>query len=83
VKASVLVCHGADDPLIPEANVTAFQDEMRKAGADWQMISYGGTVHSFTNVNADGSIAPGILYNKRTDERSWRAMKDFFAEVFA
>lgn len=83
VKTSVLVCTGADDPMIPPAQVTAFEEEMRKAGADWQVISYGGTVHSFTNPKADGSIAPGILYNKATDLRSWAAMTSFFGEVFA
>lgn len=83
VKASVLVCTGADDPMIPPAQVNAFEDEMRKAGADWQVISYGGTVHSFTNPRADGSIAPGILYNKSADHRSWAAMTAFFGEVFA
>jgi dienelactone hydrolase len=83
VKASVLVCTGADDPMIPAPQVTAFEDEMRKAGADWQVISYGNTVHSFTNPSADGSVMPAILYNERTDHRSWAAMSRFFEEVFA
>jgi dienelactone hydrolase len=83
VKASVLVCTGADDPMIPPTQVNAFEDEMRNAGADWQVISYGGTVHSFTNPKADGSIAPGILYNAATDRRAWAAMTAFFNEAFA
>ena len=83
VKASVLVCTGADDPMIPPAQVNAFEDEMRKAGADWQLISYGSAVHSFTNAKADGSINPGILYHKPTDARSWKAMRAFFEEVFS
>ena len=81
MKAKVLVCTGADDPLVPPEQVNAFQKEMRKAGADWQVISYGGTLHSFTNPKADGSIAPGILYNKSADQRSWAAMTAFFGEV--
>ena len=80
VKASVLVCTGADDPLIPPEQRTAFEDEMRKAGADWQLIAYGNTVHSFTNTAADGSMMPGIKYHAETDKRSWRIMKDFFEE---
>jgi len=83
VKARVLVCTGADDPMIPSAQVTGFEDEMRRAGADWQVIRYGGTVHSFTNPAADGSIIPGVLYNARTDRRSWTAMRAFFDEIFA
>jgi dienelactone hydrolase len=83
VKASVLVCTGADDPMIPTAQVTAFANEMRNAGADWQVILYGGTVHSFTNPQADGSFAPAILYNARSDQRSGTAMREFFEEIFA
>lgn len=83
VKAKVLVLHGADDPLIPAPQVAAFVAEMTNAGADWQMVSYGGTVHSFTNPDADGSMMPGIKYNKQSDARSWVAMKAFFEEVFA
>jgi dienelactone hydrolase len=82
VKAKVLVCHGADDPFVPPAQVNAFAEEMTKAGADWQIISYGGTVHSFTNPNAGSVGMPGIAYNKQTDERSWKAMRTFFDEIF-
>ncbi len=83
VKAKVLVLNGADDPFVPAEQIAAFNDEMTKAGVDWQFINYGGTVHSFTNPDAASIGAPGIAYNKSTDERSWQAMKDFFAEVFA
>jgi len=82
IKAKVLVCHGADDPFVPPAQVNAFAEEMTKAGADWQIISYGGTVHSFTNPNAASVGVPGIAYNKQSDERSWKAMRAFFDEIF-
>jgi dienelactone hydrolase len=83
VKAKILVCHGADDPFVPPAQVNAFAEEMTKAGVDWQVISYGGTVHSFTNPAADSVGTPGLAYNKRTDERSWKALRAFFDEIFA
>ena len=83
VKAKLLVCTGADDPFVPVAQVGAFAEEMTKAKADWQVISYANTVHSFTNPDADTIGAPGIKYNKSADERSWKAMTSFFDEVFA
>jgi dienelactone hydrolase len=83
VKAKVLVLNGADDPFVPAEQIAAFNHEMTKAGVDWQFVNYGGTVHSFTNPDAASIGAPGIAYNKSTDQRSWQAMKDFFAEVFA
>ncbi|HJY82011.1 MAG TPA: dienelactone hydrolase family protein [Candidatus Binatia bacterium] len=82
VKAKILVCTGADDPFVPMAQVNALADEMTKAGADWQIISYGGTVHSFTNPEADRVGMPGLAYNKLTDERSWKVMASFFEEIF-
>jgi dienelactone hydrolase len=83
IKAKVLVCTGADDPFVPAAQVAALAEEMTKAKTDWQIISYAGTVHSFTNPEADKIGAPGICYNKSADERSWKAMTSFFEEIFA
>lgn len=83
VKANVLICTGADDPLTPPDQVLAFAAEMRAASVrDWQVISYGNTLHGFTNPAADGSILPSARYNERSDRRSWTAMQNFFAEVF-
>jgi dienelactone hydrolase len=83
IKAKVLVCHGSDDPMIQTPQVNGFIDEMTKAQADWQLISYGNTVHSFTNPDADGTMMPGIKFNAQSDARSWLAMKNFFEEIFA
>jgi dienelactone hydrolase len=83
VKAKILVCTGADDTMIPFEQVNAFESEMIKAGADWQVITYGGAKHSFTNPNSDSLGMPGIGYNKLVDARSWKAMADFFEEIFA
>jgi dienelactone hydrolase len=82
VKASILVCIGADDPLVPAEQRVAFEQEMRAAEVDWRMNLYGGAVHSFTNPNADRAEIPGVAYDQRADERSWRAMLDFFDERF-
>ncbi len=81
IKAKVLVLHGADDPYNPAADVAAFQDEMRKSGVDWQMVSYGGAVHSFTEKAAGTDNSKGAAYNAAADKRSWQAMQDFFKET--
>jgi dienelactone hydrolase len=82
VKAKILVCIGADDPIVPAEQRAGFEREMTQAGADWRLNLYGGAAHSFTNPSADGSMMPGIIYNESADQRSWRAMLDLFAEVF-
>lgn len=81
ITAKVLVCIGTEDPLIPAAQRTEFESEMRAGGIDWRMNLYGGAAHSFTNPNAGDAGMAGIAYDKLTDERSWRAMLDLFAEV--
>ncbi|MCS6987395.1 MAG: dienelactone hydrolase family protein [Sphingomonadaceae bacterium] len=84
VHAKILVCHGAEDPLVPHEQLNAFLAEMAAAGADCQTICYTGAQHSFTNPEANGTVIPGVIYHERTDRRSWAAMQDFFArEVFA
>ena len=83
VKASVLVCTGADDPLAPPEQIKAFEDEMRAADVrDWQVISYGNTLHGFTNPAADGSMLRTALYSEQADRRAWASMRSLFNEVF-
>lgn len=82
IKCRVLALHGADDPFVPAAEVAGFEKEMRDGGADWQLTSYGGAVHSFTDWGAGTDNSKGAAYNERADRRSWEAMKTFFAELF-
>jgi dienelactone hydrolase len=82
IKGKVLALHGADDPFVPPKDVAAFEEEMRQAGVDWQLIAYGGAVHSFTDWGAGNDNSKGAAYNEKADLRSWEAMKDFFVELF-
>ncbi len=83
IKGKVLVLHGADDALVPDAEVLAFEKEMRDAKVDWQLVSYGNTVHSFTNWDLDSDHSKPAAYNEKSDARSWAAMRAFFEEIFA
>ena len=78
----VLVLHGADDFFVSEAEIKAFQDEMRTAKADWQMVYYANSVHAFTHKDAGNDNSKGAAYNEKAAKRSWQAMKDFFEEIF-
>lgn len=81
MAAKVLVLHGADDPFVPEKDIAAFMAEMRGARADWQMVSYGNAVHSFTEEAAGNDNSRGAAYNREADLRSWEAMQAFLREV--
>jgi len=82
IKCKVLVLHGADDTYTSAKDMAAFQDEMRKAKVDWQLVLYGGAVHSFTEKDAGNDPTKGAAYNEAADRRSWEEMKSFFAEIF-
>ncbi|MDB6018696.1 MAG: Dienelactone hydrolase [Pedosphaera sp.] len=82
IKCRVLALHGADDPHVPAKDVAAFEDEMRQAKVDWQLVKYGGAVHAFTDWTAGTDNSKGAAYNEKADKRSWAAMQQFFAEIF-
>jgi dienelactone hydrolase len=82
VRAKILVLHGADDPFVAPEEVAAFEKEMKAAKASWQLVMYGGAVHSFTQRNAGSDNSKGVAYNEQADRRSFQAMKNFFDEVF-
>lgn len=82
IKAKILVLHGHEDPLAPIDHVIAFAEEMTTNGADWQIHMYGHTSHAFSNPVANDRVG-GMFYQADADRRSWQAMKNFLAEVFA
>jgi dienelactone hydrolase len=82
IKCKVLALQGADDPFVPAKDIEAFEEEMRKNKVDWQLVKYGGAVHSFTDWGAKPGVLPGAVYNEEADHRSWKAMQSFFAEIF-
>ena len=80
IKGSVLVLHGASDPLVPNEQLPVFEAEMNAASVDWQLTSYGGAVHSFTDPHAN---VPGkMMYDAKTSSRAFTAMHNLLDEVF-
>lgn len=82
ITAKVLILHGWDDPMAKPDSVLEVTKELTDAKADWQLHAYGGTVHAFSNPEAN-MPENGILYNAAADKRSWQAMGNFLSEIFA
>ncbi len=80
IKAKVLVLHGYDDPMASLEQLVSLQKELTQAGADWQLHSYGNTMHAFTNPQANDP-GFGTVYNADADKRSWESMKNFLTEI--
>jgi dienelactone hydrolase len=85
LKAQVLVCHGAADPFVPQAEVDQFKKQMDSIEAKYTFKSYVGAVHAFTNPDATAmgeKFKIPIKYNAAADSASWKDMKDFFDTIF-
>lgn len=81
IRSRILVLHGDADPHVPPSEVQAFTDEMRAKKPDWELVSFGGAVHSFSDPNAN---QPGYsTYDAKVARRAFALMRDYLAEAFA
>jgi dienelactone hydrolase len=76
IKAAICVMHGAKDPVVPKNDRDAFEAEMEAVGAKWQMLVFGGLLHSFCEAESD---VPGIACFDPGAARQCYAMIDDFA----
>lgn len=81
IRASLLICHGWDDPIAPPEATVALAKELTEAGCDWQIHAYGHTGHAFTDESVN-MPEKGLAYSPAADRRSFRAMADFLGELF-
>lgn len=82
IKASILVLHGWEDPLAKPDSTVALGHELTERNADWQILAFGRTGHSFTNPKANFHDR-GMFYQEVSNRRAWKAMVNFFEEVFS
>lgn len=79
IRAKVLCLHGHDDPLVSPRQVLDFETEMTKANVDWQIHTYGQTMHAFTNPEANNPKG-GVQYNNRSKTRAYLNLELFLEE---
>jgi dienelactone hydrolase len=77
IKGRVLAIHGAADPITPKAKMDAFEEELTKANVDWQVMLFGGAVHSFCDLNAHSAAQ---RYDEKLCRKSYMLMREFFGE---
>ncbi len=83
VRSRILVLTGAADPFVPADQVAAFTQEMKAAGAKFQVVSYPGVKHGFTNPEAGKAGMDALEYNAEADKKAWAAILEFFKDVFS
>jgi dienelactone hydrolase len=74
IKGRVLAIHGSADPVTPKPMMDAFSEELTKAQIDWQVMMFGGAVHSFCDPT-------NKAYSEKLARKSYMLMRDFFAET--
>jgi dienelactone hydrolase len=80
IKAAICVLHGSKDPVVPKKDRDTFEAEMEAAGAKWQMLIFGGLLHSFSEVESD---VPGIArYDAGAARQSYNLVDDFATAAF-
>jgi dienelactone hydrolase len=81
IKGRVLALHGSADPVTPKPMMDELQDELTRAGVDWQVMMFGGARHSF--CDPDVATTPAAKYDAALCRKSYMLMRDFLAETFA
>ncbi len=80
IKAAVFVIHGSKDPVAPKADRDALEAELDGAEANWQMLDFGGRLHSFAE---EETMMKGIAeYNAPAAHQTYRMLDDFIQDAF-
>ena len=80
IKAAICAMHGASDPVVPKKDRDTFEAEMAACGAKWQMLVFGGLLHSFSEIESD---VPGIArYDAGAARQSYNMVDDFATAAF-
>jgi dienelactone hydrolase len=79
IKGRVLAIHGSADPITPKPMMDALEAELTAAKVDWQVMTFGGAVHSFCDPTAN---TDATRYDEKLCRKSYAMMRDFFAETW-
>ena len=81
IRAAVFVLHGSKDPVAPKKDRDTLEAEMDGAGANWQMLDFGGRLHSFSEAE---TMMPGVAeYHAGAAHQTYRMLEDFITDAFA
>ena len=86
IKAELQVYTGGADDMIPADQVAAFVKEMQAAGAKFELTSYPGVKHGFTNPAATGrgeKFGVPLAYSESAATNAWNGAMAFYRKIFA
>lgn len=74
ISAKVLIEHPADDESVSQEDYQNLVKELKEGKADWQIITYAQSKHTFTNPESPD-------YNRTMAKRAWKHTLLFLKEV--
>jgi dienelactone hydrolase len=74
IKTKVLVQHPAEDKSVSREDYDGLVKELRDGNADWQIITYANSGHTFTNPESNE-------YNEVMAKRAWNHLLMFLEEI--
>ncbi len=84
-NTKVLICNGAADMFVTQADIENFKSEMEKYNVTYEFKNYEAATHAFTNkysTEAGKKFNMPIAYNEAADKASWQDMILFFNKYF-
>ncbi|MEW6602262.1 MAG: dienelactone hydrolase family protein [Nitrospirota bacterium] len=87
VKGKILLLQGEKDWYVTQQMITQFKTDMKKTGADYEIITFKDAEHGYSNPESDAlALKYGgmhIKYNEEADRKSWDDMRKFLEKVFS
>jgi dienelactone hydrolase len=82
IKPKVIAFQGFDDPMAGPDDLKIFGQEMTERGADWQLMTFGGVAHAFTNEDAHNDDL-GLRFDPGARDRAYHLFDQFLAQLAA
>ena len=82
IDAKVLTLHGHEDPMVKPDAVLTLEQELTDRKADWQMHTFGQTMHGFTHPDAN-DLDLGVKFHKTNSQRALKLTHDFLKETLS
>jgi dienelactone hydrolase len=81
IKPEVIAFQGFDDPMAGPDDLKSFGHEMTDRGAKWQLYTFGGVAHAFTNEGANDQDM-GLIFDPFARDRSYHVFDHFMERLF-
>ena len=81
----IFIAHGAADSFSPPEAVAALKKELDDAGANYELVSYQGAKHGFTNPAATElgqKNGLDVAYDEQADHESWAKLQEVLTQAF-